>query len=401
VTNWAGSRPERAARGRSYRFFIGLTVMALCALIVLAVIVLTEGPVAFVIGLVFALLPVPFLVWGVLALDRYEPEPVRILVLTFVWGAGVATLIALVLNQVDQAWLTGALGRQGGHLATAVIAAPIVEECAKGLVILGMFKLSRFELDGPLDGIVYASAVGIGFAMTENVLYYSASVDHAGGGALLATFVLRGVLSPFAHPLFTSATGIGLGFAAISPRRSVRVLAPLCGLIIAVILHGIWNVAASASVLVLAIVYVCIFVPVFTAVLVIAILQRHRLQRLIRQHMGPYASAGMIGWEDVPMFASLGQRRRARAWARRSAGPVGARAMRDYQLTATELALLHDRAARGVAGPEFASHRQAMADQLVAYRHEFLRRIPAWPTQAPQMWPIPGPPPPQPPYTGG
>lgn len=398
MTNWSGPRPSGGPRGRPYRFFLALTVMALCGLVVLGVVLLTAGPGPFLLGLFFALLPVPFLAWGVLTLDRYEPEPLRNLIFTFVWGAGVATLLALVLNEIDQAVLTSALGRANGHFVTVSVAAPIVEECAKGLVILGMFKLSRYELDGPLDGIVYAGAVGLGFAMTENVLYYSEVTARIGGAGLLATFVMRGVLTPFAHPLFTSATGIGLGYASITRHRFVRVAAPVAGLVVAVVLHGIWNTAAGTSVLLLALVYLCLFVPVFAGVLVVAVRQRRRLRRVITDQLAPYARSGLIAWEDVPMFASLAQRRHARSWARRTTGRRGARAMRNYQLAATELALLRDRADRHLTGPRFPAQREQLEAYLASCRQQFLEHVPAWPTQVGQMWPVPPMPGPRSPY---
>ena len=75
-----------------------------------------------------------------------------------------------------------------------------------------------------LDGIVYAGMVGIGFAFTENILYLAAAyngTDGMGPGgteALTGTFVLRCLISPFAHPLFTTFTGIGVGIAVGRPQ---------------------------------------------------------------------------------------------------------------------------------------------------------------------------------------
>ena len=54
--------------------------------------------------------------------------------------------------------------------------------------------------------------VGLGFAMTENILYYGRAVERRPED-LKVVFILRGMASPFSHPLFTSMTGIGLGWA--------------------------------------------------------------------------------------------------------------------------------------------------------------------------------------------
>ena len=87
-----------------------------------------------------------------------------------------------------------------------------------------------------LDGIVYAGMVGIGFAFTENILYLAAAyngTDGIGPGgteALTATFVVRCLISPFAHPLFTTFIGIGVGLAVNARSRAARLLWPLRGL---------------------------------------------------------------------------------------------------------------------------------------------------------------------------
>lgn len=355
-------------RSRPYLVLLGFSGMALCGLVVLGLFALLEGPGDFVVGLFFALLPVPLLVAGVLALDRFEPEPKINLALTFVWGASVAALLALVLNDLDQALLTSALGKQNGSFFTAVIGAPIVEETVKGAIILCLLKFGRGELDGPLDGIVYAGCVGLGFAMTENVLYYSRALGESGGATLIFTFVLRGLLSPFAHPLFTSATGIGLGVAAINRRRGVRIGAPLLGLFVAMLLHGTWNAAASHGVGALALTYLFVHLPVFIAVVVIAFAERRRISRAILRQLEPYARTGWLGPFDVAMVASLPQRARARALAARFGGPPAKTAMRHYQLAATELALLHDRADRGITDRWFDARRRALMTQLLGWR---------------------------------
>ena len=54
------------------------------------------------------------------------------------------------------------------------LGAPVTEEASKGLFLLLLLWWRRAELDGVLDGIVYAGMVGIGFAFTENILYLAA-----------------------------------------------------------------------------------------------------------------------------------------------------------------------------------------------------------------------------------
>ncbi len=142
------------------------------------------------------------------------------------WGAFAATAIAIVVGGIG-----GLFVPVTDEVSLAVVA-PVTEEAAKGLFLLLLLWWRRAELDGILDGIVYAGMIGIGFAFTENILYLSAAYDGTDGmgpggiAGVTSTFVLRCVFSPFAHPLFTAFTGIGIGIAVGSRSRSVRMLAP-------------------------------------------------------------------------------------------------------------------------------------------------------------------------------
>ena len=94
----------------------------------------------------------------------------------------------------------------------------------KGLAVLGVFYFLRREFDGVVDGVIYATFAALGFAAVENVVYYSNAMRaDAGGEALAATFLLRGVLAPWGHPLYTSMTGIGFGIA----RETRNTVAPV------------------------------------------------------------------------------------------------------------------------------------------------------------------------------
>ena len=211
-------------QGRAVRV-LAVLGLVLAGLVTLLLIGVDVGPVAFATGLVLATVPVPIYVFLALRIDRFEPEPLRLLAWAFFWGASASTLIALILNTAGQAIVGAHFGSDVGEIYGGSISAPIVEESAKGFVLFLIYRWRRWQLDGVLDGMVYAAMVGLGFATTENVLYYShAAVD--GGVPLAATFFMRGVLAPFTHPVFTCMTGIGFGLAVTTKRRWVRVLAP-------------------------------------------------------------------------------------------------------------------------------------------------------------------------------
>lgn len=187
---------------------------------------------ALLLALVPLLLVGPVLMW----LDRVEPEPWSSRLHALLWGATVAALVSGLVNTLV-AW-------QAGEEIAAVVSAPFIEEATKAAGIL--WAVRRKDLDGVMDGIVYAGWVALGFAVMEDGLYFATASE---AGLLRETFVLRALLTPFAHPLFTLWSGVAIG-RAVSRGRSVFP-SVLAGYPIAVGLHALWNgsltYAASAS----------------------------------------------------------------------------------------------------------------------------------------------------------
>ncbi|MDX6670647.1 MAG: protease PrsW [Solirubrobacteraceae bacterium] len=351
-------------QGRAIRALavIGLVLIGLITLLLIGVDV---GPVAFLTGLVAATVPVPIYVLLALRIDRFEPEPLRLLAWAFFWGATVATFIALVLNTAGQAIVGANFGSDVGELYGGSISAPVVEESAKGFVLFLIYRWRRWQLDGVLDGMVYAAMVGLGFAMTENVLYYSkAAVE--GGVPLAATFFMRGVLSPFGHPVFTCMTGIGLGLAATTSKRWVRMVAPAAGLAGAIALHSLWNTSATVGGGGAFVgVYFLIMVPLFFGLVCVAAVATSREGKVVSEYLRPEVAAGLLTAGDVELLTSLRDRRRLRKAARRD-GRATRKAVKDFQLAATQLAFGRRRRARdlppGLSDP--AADERAFADAL-------------------------------------
>jgi hypothetical protein len=274
-------------------------------------------------------------------------------------------LVAILVNSTSIALLKAS----GGDVtAGAIVIAPIVEETCKGAAVLLVFLYRRSEFDGVIDGIVYAGMAGIGFAFTENVLYLGRALADSGVDGLAATFVLRCVFGPFAHPLFTMATGVGFGIAVTTTSRFWRYAAPVLGWLVAVLLHGLWNLSAIAGLRGFIFVYVLLQVPIFVAALAFALWSRRREGLLIGQHLAVYAETGWLTPAEVQMLASQPARRRARATARAQGGPQAAQAMRGFQDSASELALLRERMARSAAGPQAQETERALLGQISADR---------------------------------
>jgi RsiW-degrading membrane proteinase PrsW (M82 family) len=178
--------------------------------------------------------------WVPLLIDRYDPEPLWCLALALVWGAVASAGFAMVINTVNVDLAEAVGGKALAAFVGPVISAPVVEEGLKGLGVFGVYFFLRREFDGVVDGVIYGTFIALGFAATENILYYSRFAAH-GAVDLTYGFIVRGVLSPWLHPLFTSMTGIGFGVARETHKTWIKVFLPLAGYLTAVTMHAIWN----------------------------------------------------------------------------------------------------------------------------------------------------------------
>lgn len=195
-----------------------------------------------------------FIYW----LDRFEKEPKRLLGGVFSWGAIVAVIGALILQTALGQGVLKLTGSQAlEEIAGSSLFAPVTEELLKGLAVALIFLFFRHEFDSYLDGIVYAAITALGFAATEDMLYYYSSYMEEGLGGLAMLVFLRFVVFGWQHPFFTAFTGIGLAAARHNHRLPVKILAPLVGLSLAVFTHslhnslltflsGLWGLAAAA-----------------------------------------------------------------------------------------------------------------------------------------------------------
>lgn len=402
LTRMASLDPKAVLAGRATNrpprlIIIGMVVAGVCMLIALGSYVVFGGPLSTLLGLVLALPTTVVLVGLVLLIDRIEPEPPLKLAFAFLWGAGVAVLIALVVNTAGTIlFFTPVFGTEAGQVFSASFGAPLVEETCKGALLFLLLWRRKDEIDGPTDGIVYAAMVGLGFALIENVNYYMQAMSHGGGMALVFTVILRGVASPLCHPLFTAMTGLGVAYAA-THRGPLRYLAVLGGWIAAMFLHFIWNFSSGFGYLGLGVAYV-ILLGVFIGIVVILVKDRHRMIGLIGRYLPGYQGLGIVTQQDVQMLSSMSARRNARKAVSGRLGSRAGTAMAEYQLAATELALLHAHADTRTVEPErFARRRDALVDLMRSAHALFAPPGPGWQPSGP-----PGPPPPvpQPPQPG-
>jgi RsiW-degrading membrane proteinase PrsW (M82 family) len=190
-------------------------------------------------SILLSMVPLTFILLCVHTTQRCRPEPRASKRWALAWGAFIATGLASYANSL--------IGTEY-NFSAVVVFAPILEEMAKALGLLLIFR--RGHIKNALDGAVYSLLIGGGFAAVENVFYFAdAFNDDLSGrdpGVVLAVFVARGIVSPFAHPLFTAMCGIALGMAYGKRRLD---LLPLAGLMVGVLAHGLWNYGAITGAL--------------------------------------------------------------------------------------------------------------------------------------------------------
>jgi RsiW-degrading membrane proteinase PrsW (M82 family) len=169
--------------------------------------------------------PVGYLLWMIRS-DRFEQEPVSIVILTFGWGVFCGVL-ASVLNLL----VFPILGAPGASL---------VEEPLK---LLGAYWVARHrrlgsEFNDHLDGMVYGASAGAGFAGLEN-LYYILEMIQGRGIPALGAIAIRSTTS-FCHIVWSASAGRSLGLAkAMRGHTLWRDLIP--GLAVAIPMHFLWN----------------------------------------------------------------------------------------------------------------------------------------------------------------
>jgi protease PrsW len=240
-------------------------------------------------------LPVPSV------LDRFDPEPWWSLLVAFGWGA----LVATGLSGEFHAFAAGVAAQRGTEdpgFVLSVVVAPVVEELTKGALVAGAYYFLRREFDGMVDGIVYAMVTALGFAAVENTAMYARAAA-LGSETFTQTFIVRGIVAPFGHPLYTSMIGVGFGLARESSRPGVRVAAPLLGFAAAVLLHALWNwmPLLGADVFVVSLVFWAAFVVAFTILVAALVIRKGRT---IRRYLRDEVVVGTLDEADLRMVLS-------------------------------------------------------------------------------------------------
>ncbi|BDV30224.1 PrsW family intramembrane metalloprotease [Microbacterium terricola] len=355
--------PVSARAGRTVPLWLSAVVVLVLVGLV-AYFLQALGAAASILGMLLALLPLVGVLLAVRLVDRWEPEPRGLLALAVAWGAVIAVagtlLVDLMLTPVKTV-----LGPDVAEVFTTVVQAPIVEEFMKGLGVLVIFLVGRRAFDGPVDGVVYGALVGAGFAFTENIQYFAISLISGGAAETSTTFFLRGILSPFAHVMFTAVTGFALGLAARRGIVGAGAIGPwILGMMGAAGLHALWNGSALFGDFFL--LYVVLQIPLFVLFVLGILALRREEMRLTRARLGDYAHAGWFTPQEVDMLATPAGRKAALAWAKTLRGdrtPL----MRGFIADATALAAARQRALTG-RDPQATGDEQVLIARIAATR---------------------------------
>jgi RsiW-degrading membrane proteinase PrsW (M82 family) len=220
----------------------------------------------------FALLPLVTVGVPLLLIDRYTPRPLNSRLLMLVWGATISIVSAVLLE-----WPLRLITHSG--IALSFFAGPI-EELA---IFSGLWWLARrVDITTPLEAVMMISWCALGFAAVEDVGYF-ALAPHS---HLAAVIIVRGIATPFGHPLFSSLSGVG--YALYRRRHQIRWL--VGGLAAAAILHTSWDAidfwiadnakhSSKVELGVVALVYFTVFFGIFVTWVVRILITRRRESR--------------------------------------------------------------------------------------------------------------------------
>ncbi|MCH9642817.1 MAG: PrsW family intramembrane metalloprotease [Actinomycetia bacterium] len=333
-------------------------IIALGTVAGLIIILLTAlNPVGTAIGFVLSSIAMTIVVLAYVWLDRWEPEPPRLLVFAFIWGTSAAVVIAAVLQIFLEAWLYPGMGdaaaTTGSNAVTLVIGAPVTEEAAKGMFLLLMMTgARRNELNSLTDCLVYAGLVGAGFAWLEDILYIANGESTADS---LVTAALRLIMAPFAHSLFTTLFGLGVWFALHRRSGIGKAGCILLGYFGAVLLHALWNGSSLLGVEAYFSLYVFWMMPIFGLAITLAIGSRRREQRVVAAKLPGMVAAGVVTPNEATWLGSIRTRKLAVAEATRFGGKQAGKSVRNFSHQVVELAFVRDRIDRGFGDQRVAA----------------------------------------------
>ena len=283
-----------------------------------------------------AILPMSFYLFLIWRFDKYDREPFKLVLANYLWGALGAIIFAIIggflLSSFASLFLKD--GVNPGQFG-AIVIAPVVEEITKGFFLL--ITVASRKFDNITDGIVYGGAIGLGFGMTENFLYfilYGTTIQD-----WIAIVIVRTLFSAVMHCVSTATFGAFLGYAKFKS-KSFKITFPVIGLLLAMIIHSAWNFSVSyQSTAPLGFLFLFITILIFILVFALSIQNE---KKTILKELWDEASSGIIPLDHLNILASS---------SRDKQGWIDERIRKIYIKAATTLAFrkLQSRNSHGVS----------------------------------------------------
>lgn len=179
--------------------------------------------------IIVSFLPGLLWVWFFYRKDKYQPEPISLVIKAFVYGA-VSVFPAALIEAPFRPFIAGETPSLARLFVVTTLVIGFVEETAKFFAVR-LAVYDHEEFDEVVDGIIYAVAAGLGFAAVEN-LFYSVRFGITVG-------LFRAFITDLAHASFSGIVGYHLGLAKLHKGNTTFLL--LKGLAVAVGLHGMYD----------------------------------------------------------------------------------------------------------------------------------------------------------------
>ncbi len=257
-------------------------------------------------SLIAAVLPMFIYLLLIWYFDLYDREPFKLVLQNYFWGAFGAVIFAVLGGLLLTQIINGITENQDelDYLSTVAIA-PIVEEFTKGVFLF--LTVSRTKFDNITDGIVYGGAIGLGFGMTENFLYFITYAENISGWIYLV--IIRTFFSAVMHCIATGIFGAFIGFTKFK-KSSMKIPLIISGLLLAIFIHFIWNYSIiTKSYAPLGFVFMGISIILFCAIFISSVMSE---RKIIYNEILEESLLGFIPAQHTGILSSL--KRNSKGW---------------------------------------------------------------------------------------
>ncbi|PYE17871.1 RsiW-degrading membrane proteinase PrsW (M82 family) [Williamsia limnetica] len=269
--------------------------------------------IASVVGVVSAL------VWGwwFRFVDRYERQPISLVITAFVWGATAAAFAIAVTANTALGSLYGKLfGQVWAQDWHAGLSAPFVEETAKGVGIVVLLALAPRLVRTATDGLLLGAFIGLGFQTSEDLLYSVAGATEGFGAhqtdGLVESIATRIYSDIISHPLFTALFCAGVIYLIGTPAQPRRIARGLALIVVPVVVHGVWDsmlAIAGGTGLLVFVIMLGDAIFALTALWIAFVWAHPREAHFVRDVLAPEVESGVLTDDEVTAAAGWRQQR--------------------------------------------------------------------------------------------